>query len=193
MSEHGPRSSGRGGQPLWALLEQLDAELQRAILELIGAAGAKSLRRASRAARALANSRVESVKLSVDDALVLPLRLRERFPRLQRLELQADPDGALTDSAFVDFAATELAHLPSLVELDLRGCASLGTAAALVLFHYSPQLEELDLEDTGEPNALRNCWLRAVAKVVLRLTVHHWRPQAWRARRRCSCWPPLPA
>ena len=173
MPEHGPRSSGRGGQPLWALLEQLDAELQRAILELIGAAGAKSLRRASRAARALANSRVESVKLSVYDALVLPLRLRERFPRLQRLELEKDPDGALTDSAFVDFAATELAHLPSLVELDLRGCASLDTAAALALFHYSPQLQKLDLEGTGEsaPCALAGFELRL--ELMLRLTVHH--------------------
>jgi hypothetical protein len=159
MPERSRRSSGRGGQPLWVLLEQLDAELQLAILELVGAAGAKSLRRASRAARALANSRVERILLPVDDVLELPLRLRERFPRLQRLELEEDPDGMLTDSAFADFAVTELAHLPSLVELGLSGCKSLGTAAALALRDYSPQLEQLHLEDTGEstPCAVAGC------------------------------------
>ena len=145
-----PRTARPATRPLWELLEQLDAELQQAILELVGAADAKSLRRASRAARALANSRVERITLPVDDVLGLPLRLRERFPRLQRLELQADPGGAMNSDAFVAFAVAELAHLPSLVKLDLRGCKALDTAAALALREYSPQLEELDLKDTGE-------------------------------------------
>jgi hypothetical protein len=145
------RAARAAAQPLWQLFEQLDAELQHAVLELIGAAGVKSLRLASRAARALANSRVEGITLSVDDVLGLPLRLRERFPRLQRLELRADPGGALPDpNSFADFAVTELAHLSSLVGLDLSGCKSLGTAAALALREYSPQLEELHLKDTGE-------------------------------------------
>jgi nucleotide-binding universal stress UspA family protein len=145
-----PRTARLAAQPLWQLIERLDAEMQQVILELVGAAGAKSLRRASRWARALANGRVKRITLSVDDVHDLPLRLRERFPRLQRLELQADPDGALTETAFADFAVTELAHLPSLVELDLHGCKSLSTAAALALRDYSPQLEGLDLKDTGE-------------------------------------------
>jgi hypothetical protein len=149
-----PRTARPATKSLWQLLEQLDSELQRAVRELVGAAGAKSLRRASRAARALANSRVERIKLSVDDVLGLSLRLHDRFPRLQRLALEADPDGALNSDAFADFAVTELAHLPSLVGLDLRGCRSLGTAAALALRDYSPQLEKLNLKDTGEFSAV---------------------------------------
>jgi hypothetical protein len=60
--------------PLWELLERLDAELQRAILDLAGWQAAKRLRGASRAARALVNSRVERVRLPADDLITLPLR-----------------------------------------------------------------------------------------------------------------------
>jgi hypothetical protein len=90
--------------PLWELLEQLDAELQRAILGLAGSPAAKHLRGASRAARALVNSLVDRIRLSADDLAVLPLRLHERFPRLARLALAPGADGGLGPDTFVDFA-----------------------------------------------------------------------------------------
>jgi hypothetical protein len=135
-------------QSAWELFEQLGAELQLAILELICEAGAKSLRGACRAARSLVNSRVERVWLGLEDLRRIPLGLRGRFPRLQRLELDTDRDGALSSDAFADFAAAELQSLP-LIELDLRGCKGLGTAAAMILERCCPQLEQLDLDDTG--------------------------------------------
>jgi hypothetical protein len=133
----------------WELFKQLGAELQLAILALIGAAGVQSLRRACVAARALVNSRVERICLGVDDLSRAPLALYARFPRLQRLELDNDPDGALSSDAFVDFAVAELQSLSSLIELDLSGCKALGTAAAMALERCCPQLQDLDLKDTG--------------------------------------------
>jgi hypothetical protein len=138
----------------WELFEQLGAELQLAILELIGTAGAESLRRACRAARALVNSRVERICLGVDDLSRAPLSLHARFPRLQRLELETDADGALSSDAFAEFAMAELQSLSSLIELDLRGCKALGTAAAMALERCCPQLQDLDLKDTGALSAL---------------------------------------
>ncbi len=131
---------------IWELLEQLDAELQWAILDLAGALAAKHLRGASREARALVNSRVERIRLPADALATLPLRLHARFPRLARLELAP---GALNSDAFADFAVAELARLSLLVELHLRHCGSLGTAAAVVLRDCCPQLQALDLAGTG--------------------------------------------
>jgi hypothetical protein len=139
--------------PLSELLDQLDAELQRAILDLAGWQAAKRLRGASRAARALVNSRVESVCLSADDLITLPLRLHERFPRLARLGLAPGADGCLGPDAFAAFAAAELAPLSSLVALDLAACKSLGTAAAMALRECCPQLQTLNLDGTGEDGA----------------------------------------
>jgi hypothetical protein len=134
---------------LWELLERLDAELQSSILDLAGEQDVKRLRGASRAARALVNSVVESVRLSADDLVTLTLRLHERFPRLARLGLAPGAEGALTSNAFADFAVAELARLSSLVGLDLPAHKSLGTAAAVALRDCCPQLRELDLAGTG--------------------------------------------
>jgi hypothetical protein len=139
--------------PLWELLDQLDAELQRAILDLAGALAAKRLRGASRAARAMVNSVVESVCLSADDLVTLPLRLHERFPRLARLALAPGAVGGLAPDTFAAFSTAELAPLSSLVELDLAACKSLGTAAAMALRDCCPQLRALDLAGTGEDGA----------------------------------------
>jgi hypothetical protein len=79
-------------------------------------------------ARALVNGRVAlRIALPADKLIGRPLRLHERFPRLEVLALLADPDGgALTESAFADFAVAELARLASLTELYLRDCMLLG-------------------------------------------------------------------
>jgi hypothetical protein len=147
MAQHRPRAAIA---PLWELLEQLDADLQRAIVDLAGGWAAKQLRAASRAARALVNSRVERVRLSAADLVHLPLRLHERFPRLASLELAPGADGGPEPEAFADFAAAELAPLTTLLGLDLSACESLGdTAAAEALRDCCPQLWELDLEGTG--------------------------------------------
>jgi hypothetical protein len=178
--------------PLLELFQQLDPKLLRAILDLAGARAAKRLRRASRAARALVNSAVEVVRLSVDDLFTLTLRLHERFPRLARLELAPGADGALSSDAFAAFAAAELAPLSSLVELDLRAHTSLGTAAAMALQICCPQLRTLDLDGAG-----------AGAAAVLLLLAADWElsrsqhpllsPQAWRTSTRSRRWPPSPA
>jgi hypothetical protein len=134
----------------WELFQELDAELQLAILELIGAAGATGLRGACRAARALVNSRVERIRLGADDLGRTALGLHGRFPRLTRLELESAPDGEpLSSDTFAEFALDELQSLASLIELDLRDCKALGTAAALALERCCPQLQHLDLDDTG--------------------------------------------
>jgi hypothetical protein len=135
--------------PLWELLEQLEAELQSAILDLAGARALQRLRGACRAARALVNSRVRRVRLSADDLATLPLRLHERFPRLARLALAPGADGGPEPDTFADFAVGELARLSSLVELDLSAHMSLGTAAAVALRDCCPQLQSLDLGGTG--------------------------------------------
>ena len=143
------RAARAAAKPLWKLLEQLDAELQHAVLELIGAAGVKNLRLASRAARALANGRVERIKFPARAVASLSTRLHERYPRLQRLELVDGADGALTDSDFADFAVEELGECGSLVHLGLARCKALGSASVAVLRDCCPQLQELDLEGTG--------------------------------------------
>jgi hypothetical protein len=154
---------------LWELLEQLDAELQRAILDLAGEQAAKRLRGASRAARALVNSVVERVRLSADDPAALPLRLHQRFPRLTRLELAPGADGGLAPDAFADFAVAELARLTSLVELDISAHKSLGTAAAVVLQECCPQLHWLNLDGTGacggkQPPHVQRCFTQAATQ-----------------------------
>jgi hypothetical protein len=137
-------------QTAWELFEQLGAELQLAILALIGEAGVKSLRGACVAARALVNSRVERICLGVDDLGRAPLGLHARFPRLTCLELESDPDGEpLSSDTFADFAVDELQSLSSLIQLYLRDCKALGTAAVLALRNCCPQLQHLDLDDTG--------------------------------------------
>jgi hypothetical protein len=147
MAQHRPRAAIA---TLWELLEQLDADLQRFIVDLAGGWAAKQLRAASRAARALVNSRVERVRLSAADLVDLPLRLHERFPLLARLRLAPGADGGLGPHAFADFAVAELAPLTTLVELDLSACTSLGGAAAAeALRDCCPQLEGLDLGKTG--------------------------------------------
>jgi hypothetical protein len=52
--------------PLWALVEQLQPELQQAIAELLCAAGRSSLRLACSSARALVNSRVAGIELGIE-------------------------------------------------------------------------------------------------------------------------------
>ena len=142
-----PRTARLAAQPpLWQLIEQLDAELQHAVLELIGAAGIQILRLAFRAARTLANGRVERIRLHAED--LCNLHLRARFPRLQRLELAPGPDGDPRDAAFADFAAAELAHL---YELDLTDCQYLGAASVAAVLRCCPQLRRLELEGTGGP------------------------------------------
>jgi hypothetical protein len=141
--------------PLQELFEQLDADLQSAILELLCDPARKSLRAACRAARALVNSRVARITLFDDDICDLPLRLHERFPRLEYLDMVTD--GELTSDAFTDFALAELAPLSTLVKLDLKGWRDLGTAAASALRDCCPQLDGLQLEGTGlaSPAALQ--------------------------------------
>jgi hypothetical protein len=90
------------------LFEQLGAELQLAIVELLCAVGWKQLRLACSSARALLNSRVAGIALPAGQLIGRPLSLHERFPRLEVLELLHDPDAALTESAFADFALAEL-------------------------------------------------------------------------------------
>jgi hypothetical protein len=136
-------------KPLWELLEQLDAELQGFILDLAGGRAVKRLHGASRAARALVNSVVERVRLSAHDVATLHLRLHERFPRLARLELAPGADGVLNSDAFADFAVAELARLSTLVALNISASKSLGTAAAVVVRDCCPQLQRLDLPQTG--------------------------------------------
>jgi hypothetical protein len=154
MAERRPRAQAT---PLWELLDRLDVELQRAILDLAGARAAKRLRGASRAARTLVNSRVERIRLSAGDVATLPLRLHERFPRLARLGLARGADGGLAPDTFADFAMAELAPLSSLVELDLRACKSLGTAAAVALRDCCPQLQRLNLGSTGAGGSSFTC------------------------------------
>jgi hypothetical protein len=111
--------------------------------------GRINLRLACTSTRALLNSRVARTALPANELIGRPLRLHERFPRLEGLVL-ADPDGgALTESAFAEFAVAELARLASLTELDLHDCKSLGTAAVVALHHYCPQLWYLNLAGTG--------------------------------------------
>jgi hypothetical protein len=133
--------------PLWALFEQLGAELQRAIVELLSKAGRKQLRLACTSARALLNSCVARIRLPAENVIGRPLRLLERFPRLELLELLHDPTGVLTESAFADLV--ELPRLASLVKLSLRDSKSLGTAAVVVLQQCCPQLRSLNLAGTG--------------------------------------------
>jgi hypothetical protein len=133
--------------PVQEIFEQLDADLQSAILELLCDPARKSLRAACRAARALVNSRVERIRLFADEICDLPLRLHQRFPRLEHLDLVTD--GELTSLAFTDFAAAELAPLSTLVKLDLKGWRDLGTAAAIALRDCCPQLDGVNLEGTG--------------------------------------------
>jgi hypothetical protein len=90
----------RTSPPLWALFERLVPELQRAIAGLLCAADRSSLRLACSSARALVSSRVARITLPAGELIGRPLRLHERFPRLEVLLLLDDPDGALTDSAF---------------------------------------------------------------------------------------------
>jgi hypothetical protein len=179
-----PRRPRAAATPLWEFLERLDAELQRAILDLAGWQAAKHLRGASRAARALVNSLVERIRLSADDLATLPLRLHERFPRLARLELAPGAYGALSADTFVDFALAELARLSSLAELDLRPHKSLGTAAAAALRDCCPQLQRLNLTGTGAGGAASRVRLlchalksRSRAPITTVLLA----PQAWRA------------
>jgi hypothetical protein len=134
--------------PLWELFEQLEPDLQRAIVELLRKAARKQLRLACSSARALLNSRVARIALAARQLIGRPLRLHERFPRLEVLQL-LDAPGALTESDFADFSLAELARLASLTELDLHDCKSLGTAAAMALQQCCPQLRHLDLEGTG--------------------------------------------
>ena len=185
--------------PLWQLLEQLDAELLWAILELIGARAVVHVRGASRAARALMNGVVESIRLSADDLATLPLRLHERFPRLARLELAPGADGGPEPDTFADFAVAELARLSSLVGLNLGGCESLGTAAAEALRDCCPQLQSLDLGGTGADGAASRvqrrfahtgCDPRSRAAITPPSALAL---QAWRAPMRCRRWPPSPA
>jgi hypothetical protein len=124
--------------PLWALFEQLDAELQLAIVELVSKAGRRQLRLACSSARALVNSREACIALKAGQLIGRPLRLHERFPRLEGLVLRDDPEDAITESAFADFAVAELARLASLNALVLRDCKSLGTAAAMALQQCCP-------------------------------------------------------
>ncbi len=185
--------------PLWQLLEQLEAELQSAILDLAGARALQRLRAACRAARALVNSRVERARLSADDLATLPLRLRERFPRLARLELAPGADGAPEPDTFADFAVGELARLASLVELDLSAYKSLGTAAAVALRDCCPQLQALDLGATGAGGAASHVQRRRLVVAATQeppapiATPSALTPQAWPAPARCRCWPPSPA
>jgi hypothetical protein len=184
----------------WELFEELGAELQLAMLELIGAAGATGLRGACVAARALVNSRVEGIRLGVDDLGRAPLGLHGRFPRLTRLELESAPDGEpLSSDTFAEFALDELQSLASLIELDLRGCKALGTAAVLALRNCCPQLQHLDLEDTGASCGFSQACTRCgVARLKLPckcLCGSHSAPvpQLWEPPPRCRRWRPSPA
>jgi hypothetical protein len=165
--------------PLWQLLEQLEAELQSDILDLAGARALQRLRGASRAARALVNSVVESVRLSADDLATLTPRLHERFPRLARLELAPGADGAPEPDAFADFAVGELARLSSLVGLDLSAHKSLGTAAAEALRDCCPQLQALDLGYTGARHSFACAASAASHRLRSRSRLHRsWHPVA---------------
>jgi hypothetical protein len=182
---------------LWQLFEQLDDELQRTILELIGGPAARSLRRAFRAGRALANSRVERIRLPAAEIGSLPLRLHERFPRLARLEL-VQGDVNIGPDAFADFAVAELARLASLVELALRGYKSLGTGAAMALRECCPQLQALDLHGTGAGSSQQCVVLASHQRLQPTSCARRSRrplptPQVWRAPTRCRCWPASPA
>jgi hypothetical protein len=134
--------------PLWALFEQLDAELPLAIVALLSNAGRSSLRLACSSARALLNSRVARIELPAEEVIGRPLRRHERFTRLEALALLADGP-ALTSDSFADFAIGELERLASLAELHLRDSKSLGTAAVAVLQQCCPQLRILSLAGTG--------------------------------------------
>jgi hypothetical protein len=144
-------------RPLWELFEQLGEELKLKIVELLCEADRRSLRFAWTSARALVNSRVVRIALPAEELLTgRPLGLRECFPRLEMLDL-LPPDGALTsESAFAVFAVAELAHLASLRHLILRDNQSLGTAA-MALMHFCPQLQVLDLGNTGAAGWRTTC------------------------------------
>jgi hypothetical protein len=188
MAERQPRAPT---PPLWELLERLDAEMQSAILDLVGARAAQRLRGASRAARALVNSVVEAVSLSADDLATLPLRLHERFPRLECLELAPGAHGGLSPDTFADFAVAELARLSSLVGLYLRAHKSLGTAAAEGMRDCCPQLQVLDLGGTGA--GASRVQRRFASAAIKEPRADHFTLcpplQAWRALLRCRRWP----
>jgi hypothetical protein len=124
-------------------------ELQRGIVELLYAACRKQLRLACTSARALVNSRVVGIALDAEDVIGRPIRLHERFPRLEGLVQRAYMHGILTDSDFADFAVAELAQVASLTKLVLGGCTLVGTAAVGFLERCCPQLRHLNLAGTG--------------------------------------------
>jgi hypothetical protein len=136
--------------------------------ELLCTADRSSLRLACSSARALVNSRVAGIELLAGELIGRPLRLHERFPRLEVLQLLDAPDGALTDSAFADFAVAELARLASMTELDLRYCKSLGTAAVGFLHQCCPQLQGLNLAGTGGSSPQQCCSCCASLRCHLR-------------------------
>jgi hypothetical protein len=120
--------------PLWALFERLVPELQLAIIDVLGAPARNCLRLACSSARALVNSRVARIALPAEEVVGRPLRLHERFPRLEVLVLSAYTDGALTDSTFPGFAtgAPDLADYARTGLQRVAGHGSYGGPAAVL-------------------------------------------------------------
>ena len=128
--------------PLSDDLEALGLDPQLLVAALAG----KEMRIASRRLRALVNSSVEGMSVHAEGLEDSTLRGLDRFPRLQRLNLQLGDGG---DSSFSDFAARELQRLPSLTKLQLSSNLEFEPAAARSLQSCCPQLQHLELGGSG--------------------------------------------